>query len=94
MATRLTIVSIIGGLMTGCLGIGGATVYNPMMIEMGKNPQVASATGMYIVMIGSTVSTLYFVGKGDFHYQYQLFLGALVLVGSLVGTIMANNVVK
>ena len=52
--------------MSGFLGIGGASFYNPFFIMLDMNPQVASATGMYIVLIGAIANVIYWIGQGDF----------------------------
>lgn len=49
---------------------------------------------MYIVMLGSLTSTLFYIGQHDFHYQYELTTGAIVLVSALVGIIISNRIVS
>lgn len=83
--------TFVGGFLSSFLGVGGATVYNPLLIALGKHPQVANATGMFIVLVNSITTQLFFIGQGDFVYDYQLTTGAIVLVGSIIGIYISNN---
>ena len=58
----LSIMTFVGGFLSAFLGVGGATVYNPLLIALNKHPQVANATGMYIVLINSIITQLFFIG--------------------------------
>lgn len=35
---NFSIFTLVGGLLSGFLGVGGGTIYNPMLIEIGKHP--------------------------------------------------------
>jgi uncharacterized membrane protein YfcA len=91
---KLSIITFVGGLASGYLGIGGATIYNPVMLSIGKGPQDSTATGMYIVMIGACTSTLFFVGQGDFNVEYQLITGLVVCIAALCAIVLANYAIK
>ena len=80
--------------MTGMLGIGGSTVYNPLLIVMDIHPQVATATGMYIVLVGSVVNIIYYLGQGDWRTGYELVQGAIMLCAATSGIILANTMIK
>ena len=41
--------SILGGIV-GSMGLGGAMVFNPVLLGLGVVPQVVSSTGMYLIM--------------------------------------------
>ena len=56
---KLIIYAFLGGWVSGALGLGGGAIFQPVMLSMGVPPQVASATGMYIIMFttfGSVVT--------------------------------------
>lgn len=55
-SVALTITTFVGGFLSAFLGVGGATVYNPLLIALNKHPQVANATGMYIVLVNSIIT--------------------------------------
>lgn len=41
--------SVMGGLI-GVMGLGGAVVFNPVLLSLGVQPTVVAATGMYLIM--------------------------------------------
>lgn len=53
------------GALASSLGIGGGVLYNPLLLIIGVNPQVAAASGMYILFYNtfSTVIQLLIVNK-------------------------------
>jgi uncharacterized membrane protein YfcA len=55
---RLAILGVCGGVSGGCLGIGGGMIFNPMLMDMGMLPEVASASGMYLVLYSSASTIL------------------------------------
>jgi len=42
---KLVIFAFLGGFMSGALGLGGGTIFNPLLLSLGVLPSVASATG-------------------------------------------------
>ena len=46
----LFVVGVIGGIISGGLGIGSGVILNPALITFGIIPQVANSTGMNCVM--------------------------------------------
>ena len=80
-------------MLSGSLGIGGGTIYNPLLIELGKHPLVATSSGMFIVMITSISTTVLFIFEGYFIVDYSLTVGAFVVVGSSIGIILQNIIV-
>ena len=46
----LFVVGVIGGVISGGLGIGSGDILNPALISFGIIPQVANSTGMICVM--------------------------------------------
>jgi hypothetical protein len=58
---KLITVALVAGLVSGGLGLGGGSIFNPVLLGMGIPPAVSSATGMYLVMFtafGSSVTYL------------------------------------
>lgn len=52
------LISFSGGLVSGTLGLGGGSIYNPCLIEMGVDVKVAGATGMYLVLFSAINSSV------------------------------------
>ena len=58
----LLIFAFAGGWVGGALGLGGGSIFNPLMIALGVPPSVSTSTGMYMIMFSSAATTIiYFV---------------------------------
>ena len=53
---KILILGFAGGFVAGAFGLGGGSIYNPLLLSMGVPPKVSSSTGMYLVTF-STIST-------------------------------------
>ena len=47
--------------MSGALGLGGGSIFNPLLLSMGVPPRVASATGMYMIIFSTGASSLIYI---------------------------------
>ena len=54
---KLVVFSFFGGWVSGALGLGGGSIFNPLLLGLGCPPKVASSTGMYM-MIWSTGASI------------------------------------
>ena len=90
----LSSIAFICGLMAGLLGIGGGTIYNPLFVKMGKHPLVASATGMYLVMVTAISTLVQYIYAGFIYYDYAGWVSMFVIAGSLIGQMGVNSLVK
>jgi uncharacterized membrane protein YfcA len=66
--------SFVGGL-AGSLGLGGAVVFNPVLLSLGVPTTVTSATSMYLIMFSSASTTLIFITFKDLNIDYALIIG-------------------
>lgn len=92
LATTLIVIGVIGALLSGMLGIGGAIVNYPMILYIppmlglpGYNPhEVAGIVALQVLF--STLSAV-IAQRGDdvIHRQLVLIMGISVLVGSFLG---------
>lgn len=57
----LLVGALFGGWVGGALGLGGGSIFNPLMISLGVPPQVSTATGMYMVMFSTGASTIQYL---------------------------------
>lgn len=58
---KLVSFSFLGGWVSGALGLGGGSIFNPLLLSMGCPPQVASATGMYMIIFSTGASTMTYI---------------------------------
>ena len=57
---KLMLVSFFGGWVSGALGLGGGSIFTPLLLYMKVPASVAAATGMYMIMFSTIAScTLY-----------------------------------
>jgi uncharacterized membrane protein YfcA len=73
------------GFFAGLFGIGGGIVKGPLMLQMGVNPLVASATVAVMIMYTSVAATTMFIAFGTLTWDYAIFLFVLGLLATVVG---------
>ena len=73
------------GFFAGLFGIGGGIVKGPLMLQMGINPMVASATVAVMIMYTSVAATTMFIAFGTLTWDYGIFLFVLGLAATVVG---------
>jgi uncharacterized membrane protein YfcA len=91
---KLSVLGVCGGISGGCLGIGGGMIFNPILMDLGMLPQVASATGMYLVMFSSFSSILQFTIIGKVAFPYAAWLCLFSSLGTIAGMTLIGNLVK
>ena len=84
--------SIFGG-FASAVGLGGASVVNPILIGLGVPPTVAAATSMYMVIFNTVMNALTYWLFGDLPLGYSLWIGlwsglAIALFLWLIGAII------
>jgi len=81
---KLIIFGLVGGSLGTAFGIGGGAVYNPLLMSLGQNPLVATASGMYMVMFSTIAATMLFVVFGMLKFNYALWLALWSCIGIAV----------
>ena len=83
-----------GGWVAGALGLGGGTIYNPMLISLGVPPKTSSATGMYLIAFSTLSTSVLFIIFGQLLLDYGLWMGFWSCVGAMAGLKGANWYMK
>jgi len=78
-------VCFFAGFFAGLFGVGGGIVKGPLMLQMGVNPLVASATVAVMIMYTSVAATTMFIAFGTLTWDYAIFLFVLGLLATVVG---------
>jgi len=86
--------AFIGGWVSGALGLGGGSIYNPLLISMGVPPTVSTSTGMYMIMLSSTVSSCLYIMFGRLDIPFGLWLGFWTTIGIVFGLKVIKNLMK
>jgi len=91
---KLVIFALLGGWVSGALGLGGGAIFNPLLLSMGIPPAVASSTGMYMIMFSTAGSSITYIVFKTLNIYYGLWIGGWCAVASIIGLYILNKVVK
>lgn len=80
--------------MSGALGLGGGAIFNPLLLSLGVQPSVASATGMYMILFSTSGSSVIYIIHKMLNLQFSMWLGFWCSSGSLVGLYILNKIIK
>ncbi len=86
--------SLLCGTLASTVGIGGGVLYNPLLLIIGVNPQVAAASGMYIILYNTLSTMIQFIIIGRLPVAWSLFLAIFVIACSVIGILVVNRYVK
>ena len=88
------IYAFIGGVMAGLLGIGGGLIFGPLLLELGLNPIVSTATSNFLVLFTSSSTSLQFILLGTMNFHYGLICTVCSTIGSYAGTIVIQRLLE
>lgn len=84
--------SLVVGVMSSLLGIGGGPLHVPgMVFLLGFPVHVAIATSQFVLAISSLVGSLLYVFQGHVHVRTALVMGAGAMLGARAGTGLAGR---
>lgn len=79
---------IIAGTMAGLFGIGGGFLKVPIMVGVFSTPtQIASATGLFMIVITSFTGSISHYFLGNIHFGYAV----PVVIGFVLGAFLGNS---
>jgi len=90
----VTVLGFVGGWVAGALGLGGGSIYNPVLLSMGVPPKVSSATGLYLVSYSTFAASLIFILNDSLNIYYGLWISLWSVIGTLFGLLAANWYMK
>ena len=83
-----------GGFIGGALGLGGGSIFNPVMMSLGVHPLVSTATSMYMIMYSTAASTVMFLSYGTFNLSFAMWLSMWSSMGIIVGVSIVEYLIK
>lgn len=86
--------SLLGGWVSGALGLGGGAIFNPLLLSMGVPPKVASASGMYMIIFATGSSTFTYILNGMLTVDYSLWVAGCCMIGTVLGMITLELLMK
>merc|ERR1711971_11828 len=87
-------IALSAGLLGGLLGIGGGMIVSPLLLELGVQPRVASATSAVAVLMTSSSSTFQKVLLNMIRGDYMAFFAAVGIVGTFIGQTVVNVAIR
>jgi uncharacterized membrane protein YfcA len=85
---------LVGGFISGALGLGGGTIFNPILLKMGMPPEVSSATSMYLVFYSTASSSFVYFIYGILDIYYAFWLGFWAIIGTIAGLYFLSTKMK
>ena len=82
--------AFMGGWVAGALGLGGGSIFNPLLLSMGVPPKVSSATGMYLVTFSKISACLIYYLSGELRIDFAVWIAAWSTLGSVIGLYCTN----
>ena len=82
--------TLFAGVVAGLVGIGGGMVLGPLMLAMGVDPRVSTATTGTMVLLTSSTVAFMAVAGGDVSAQYAVHFASTCLVGAYAGRAAAE----
>ena len=89
-----SVITFMAGIVAGLIGIGGGMVLGPMMLVMGINPRVSTATTATMVLLTSSSVAVMFVLSGQVPWEYAAYFLSVCLVGAYIGKTKIDAYVK
>ena len=79
-------ISIIAGIVSSSLGLGGGMITNPVFASLGMDPKESSTTSNFLIIVISLASTFIFVLSGQLVIGYSICLGFFCTCAALIGS--------
>jgi uncharacterized protein len=87
------LVGLAGGVIAGLLGVGGGILFVPALVIFLDEPQIrAEATSLLAIVPVAVVGTWRQRRYGNVRLRDGLLVGALSVVGVVIGVVVANAV--
>ncbi|KAL4438539.1 hypothetical protein ABPG77_000187 [Micractinium sp. CCAP 211/92] len=87
-------VALAGGTVAGMLGIGGGMIVGPLMLELGVQPRVASATASMTVLFSASSAAASFALEGRLNLPHAAAFGAACAAAAYVGVALVGGAVR
>ena len=79
-------ISVIAGIVSSSLGIGGGMITNPAFASLGMDPKESSSTSNFLIIVTSIAATSMFVLSGQLEINYSICLGTFCTIAALIGS--------
>lgn len=86
--------ALIASFIGQMFGLGGGFIYGPILISLGVNPIVNSATLLYLIIWSSGASMFMFMIFGKLNVAYTLWVALFTGLGVVVGLFVMKQIMK
>mmetsp|Transcript_39302 Transcript_39302/g.29019 ORF Transcript_39302/g.29019 Transcript_39302/m.29019 type:complete len:125 (-) Transcript_39302:182-556(-) len=80
---KICSIGLVGGIVSGTFGLGGGTIFNPILLYLGLPPKVVSAT-----FSSSFIYLIY----GTLNVSYACWISFWCLLGTIIGLKILDTV--
>jgi uncharacterized membrane protein YfcA len=87
-------IAVGAGALAGLIGMGGGFLLNPLLLEIGIQPQVAAATSALMVLFSSSSATVAFAFDGRLDITLAAIFGSVCFLFGFLGVTTLSKVVK
>lgn len=91
---KLFLISFFGGMAAAFCGIGPGFLFGPVLIMVGIEPRVATATGMYVTMFTTLAATIQAIIFKKINLEYALYVQLMTFFGTFPGIFFQKHIVK
>jgi uncharacterized membrane protein YfcA len=86
--------SLAGGFVSGFFGLGGGSIFNPYLIELGVPPSVSAATTMFMVMLANMATAVMYTLFQSLDLNYAIWLSFWNVLATWYGFSLINSIVR
>eukprot|EP00826_Nyctotherus_ovalis_P002191 TRINITY_DN10416_c0_g1_i8.p1 TRINITY_DN10416_c0_g1~~TRINITY_DN10416_c0_g1_i8.p1 ORF type:complete len:418 (-),score=83.79 TRINITY_DN10416_c0_g1_i8:136-1389(-) len=85
---------VFAGILSAIFGIGGGMILSPVLVQLGMEPEVVSATGGLFVLFTTASSTAILMYEGHWIVSYGLILGTVSILSSVLSIWVVSGLIK
>ncbi|CAO2194927.1 unnamed protein product [Urochloa humidicola] len=86
--------AFVTGALSGLFGIGGGLLLNPVLLQIGINPQTAAATSSFMVLFCASMSMVQFILLGMKGIGQASIYAGICFVASVVGLVVIERAIR
>ena len=91
--TLMLVIGFLVGLTSGLFGIGGGSLFVPLMVLLFRYPpHIATATSMFVIFLSSILGTTVHTWNGAVDWRLVLVLAPSAWIGGKIGAMIANRI--
>ncbi|KAK9832849.1 hypothetical protein WJX81_007097 [Elliptochloris bilobata] len=91
---KVSSIMAFAGACAGLLGIGGALIFNPVLLQLTVNPQVCASTSVLMILFSSSAIAISLGFQGLLNVHYAAVFAPTCFLGSLLGVTIVGRLIK